>query len=81
MGWGAQRVRCHGAVGGSRQTGVSEAALCPSSVCGATAWGQQRRRGGLGPAEHLRAVKRQDGLRGAEKTRDVSSQILQEPKD
>lgn len=33
---------------------------------------------GWGPAERLRAVKEgQDELRGAEKTRDVSSQILQ----
>ena len=33
---------------------------------------------GWGPAECLRALtERQGGLRGAEKTRDVSSQILQ----
>lgn len=55
------------------------AAVCPSSVqCGATASGRRRRRQWLGPAERLRALREgQGGPRGAEETRDVSSQILQ----
>ena len=57
---------------------AQEAAVCPSSVrCDATAWGRRKTAvaGARGASQSTEGGA--GGPRGAEKTRDVSSQILQ----